>query len=95
MTNKKVIKFDVEKHLNDNAKIASYLDSVLQQGNTEDFMIALGDIARAKGMSKISVETGLNRPNLYKALASGSKPQFDTILKVLKAVGGNLSVSTK
>ena len=56
-------------------------------------MLKVTGIAKARGMSKIAEETGLSRPSLYKALSQGSKPQFDTILKVLRAVGGNLEYS--
>jgi len=51
-------------------------------------------VAKAHGMTKIAEKTGLSRPSLYKALAHGSKPQFDTILKVIRAVGGNLNIPT-
>ncbi len=74
--------------------IAEYLNTVLEEGDAEDIITALGHVAKARGMSKIAEETGLSRPSLYKALSQGSKPQFDTILKVLRAVGGNLNVST-
>jgi probable addiction module antidote protein len=54
---------------------------------------AIGKIAKAIGMTKISEETGLSRPSLYKALSDGSKPQFTTIMKVLKAIGGQIQVN--
>ena len=52
----------------------------------------LGHIAKAIGMSKIAEQTGMSRPSLYKALAENAKPQFDTILKVLRAIGGNIKM---
>ena len=93
ITNKKT-KFDIAEYLEDDAMIAEYLNTVLEEGDAEDIKTALGHVAKAQGMSKIAEETGLSRPSLYKALAQGSKPQFDTILKVLRAVGGNLHIPT-
>lgn len=90
----KKTKFDIAEYLEDDAMIAEYLNTVLEEGDAEDIKTALGHVAKAQGMSKIAEETGLSRPSLYKALAQGSKPQFDTILKVLRAVGGNLHIPT-
>ena len=94
MATKKITKFDIAEYLEDDAMIAAYLNTVLEDGDAEDILTALGHVAKARGMSKIAEETGLSRPSLYKALTPGSKPQFDTILKVLRAVGGNLNIST-
>jgi len=94
MITKEVTKFDIAEYLEDDAMIAEYLNTVLENGDTEDIISALGHVAKARGMSKIAEETGLSRPSLYKALSNGSKPQFETILKVLRAVGGNLNVRT-
>lgn len=54
---------------------------------------AIGHIAKSIGMTKIAAETGLSRPSLYKALSNGAKPQFSTIMKVLKAIGGQIQVN--
>lgn len=94
MATKEITKFDIAEYLEDDIMIAEYLNTVLEEGDAEDIITALGHVAKARGMSKIAEETGLSRPSLYKALSQGSKPQFDTILKVLRAVGGNLNVST-
>lgn len=94
MTTKEITKFDLAEYLEDDAMIAEYLNSVLEEGNAEDIKIALGHVAKARGMSRIAEQTGLSRPSLYKALSHGSKPQFETILKVLRAVGGNLNTPT-
>ncbi len=94
MATKEITKFDIAEYLEDDVLIAEYLNTVLEEGDAEDIITALGHVAKARGMSKIAEETGLSRPSLYKALSQGSKPQFDTILKVLRAVGGNLNVST-
>jgi probable addiction module antidote protein len=74
--------------------IKEYLNTVLEEGDSNDIVTALGHVAKALGMSKIAEETGLSRPSLYKALSEGAKPQFETILKVLRAVGGNLNLKT-
>lgn len=94
MATKEITKFDIAEYLENDAMIAEYLNTVLEEGDTEDIIAALGHVAKARGMSKIAEETGLSRPSLYKALSHGSKPQFDTILKVLRAVGGNLNIPT-
>ncbi len=87
-------KFDIAEYLDDDAMVAEYLNTVLEEGDSNDIIIALGHVAKAQGMSNIAAVTGLSRPSLYKALSSGSKPQFDTIYKVLKAVGSNLKLNT-
>lgn len=94
MKNKEITKFDIAHYLEDHTMIAEYLNTVLEEGNSEEIISALGHVAKARGMTKIAEETGLSRPSLYKALAHGSKPQFETILKVLRAVGGKLNVRT-
>ena len=85
-------KFDISDYLDSKEMIAEYLNTVLEEGDSADLIIALGHIAKAIGMSKIAEETGMSRPSLYKALSEGSKPQFGTIMKVLKAVGGQIKV---
>ena len=86
-------KFDIADYLDSNEMIAEYLNTVLEGGDDSDVIVAIGHIARAIGMSKISEETGLSRPSLYKALSEGAKPQFETIMKVLKAIGGQIRIS--
>jgi len=87
-------KFDIAEYLEDDEMIAEYLNSVLEDDDTADILTAFGHIAKAQGMSKIAAETGLSRPSLYKALSKGAKPQFETVLKVLRAIGSNLHVKT-
>ncbi|MEQ8474097.1 MAG: putative addiction module antidote protein [Marinoscillum sp.] len=94
MMTKEVTKFDIAEYLEDDAMIAEYLNTILEDGDSEDIITALGYVAKARGMTRIAEETGLSRSSLYKALSHGSKPQFETILKVLRAVGGNLNVRT-
>ncbi|MDF5691189.1 addiction module antidote protein [Aquirufa aurantiipilula] len=85
-------KFDIADYLDNNEMIAEYLNTVLEEGNEADVITAIGHIAKAIGMTKIAEETGMSRPSLYKALSEGSKPQFSTIMKVLKAVGGQIQI---
>jgi len=85
-------KFDIADYLDSKEMIAEYLNTVLEEGENEEIINAIGHIAKAIGMTRISEETGLSRPSLYKALSKGAKPQFATIMKVLKAIGGQIQV---
>ena len=86
-------KFEIADYLDSNEMIAEYLNVVLEEGNDSEILTAIGHIAKTIGMTKIAEETGMSRPSLYKALSDGAKPQFATIMKVLKAVGGQIRVS--
>ena len=86
-------KFDIADYLDSKEMIAEYLNSALEGGNESEIIIAIGHIAKAIGMTKIAEETGLSRPSLYKALSDGAKPQFATIIKVLKALGGQIQIN--
>ena len=79
--------FDITEYLDNDEAIAHYLSEVIEGEDNEELLRALGHVARAKGMSEIATATGLNRESLYKALAPGAKPRFDTINRVLKALG--------
>ena len=88
-----ISKFDIADYLDSNEMIAEYLNVVLEEGDDSAIVVAIGNIAKAIGMTKIAEETGMSRPSLYKALSEGAKPQFSTIMKVLKAVGGQIRVN--
>ena len=90
----KVSRFDVADYLTDDKMIAEYLSSVIDEEDTSLLMSAIGDIAKARGISHIAALSGLGRESLYKALAPGAKPRFDTIMKILKALGVSLQFST-
>ena len=79
--------FDAANYLDNKELIAEYLSQILEDGDMDELLSAIGDIARAKGMSQIAQETGLGRESLYKTFNSGVKPRFDTILKVLNSLG--------
>ena len=83
----KTTEFDASKYLDSEEMIAEYLNQVLASGDTDLLLSAIGDVAKAKGMAQIALETGLGRESLYKAFAVGAKPRFDTVLKVLRALG--------
>ena len=85
-------KFDIADYLQSEELIAEYLNTVLENGDSSDLIVAIGHVAKTIGMTKIAEKTGMSRPSLYKALAEGAKPQFETIVKVIKAVGGQISV---
>ena len=80
-------RFDVSEFLDDEQMIAEYLDAILEEGDQDLLLSAIGDIAKARGMQEIAKSSGLGRESLYKALSPGSKPRFETILKVSKALG--------
>ena len=82
-------RYDVAEHLRTPNEMAAYLEACLQEADGDAAFIAkaLGDIARAKGMAQIARATGLSRESLYKALSGQRSPGFDTILKVIEALG--------
>jgi len=82
--------FDPAEYLKDEADIAAYLNAILEDGDSSLLAAALGDIARARGMSRLAEDSGMTREALYKALRPGAKPRFDTIAKVCKALGVKL-----
>ncbi len=86
-------RFEIADYLDSKEMIAEYLNTVLEEGSNSEIITAIGNIAKAIGMTKIAEQTGLSRPSLYKALSDGAKPQFSTIMKVLKAIGGQIKVN--
>jgi probable addiction module antidote protein len=88
---RKLLPFDAARYLTDDEAVAEYVTAVLETGDTDLLLRALGDVARARGMAKVAKETGLGRESLYKALAPGAKPRFDTVLKVARALGVKLT----
>lgn len=87
----KLLPLDAARYLTDEAAIAEYLTALLEADDPDALLLALGDIARVRGMAKIAKDTGLGRESLYKALAPGAKPRFDTVLKVARALGIRLA----
>ena len=85
--------FDITEYLDSKEAIAEYLSAILKDGDTDELIRAIGYIAKAKGMSQIAKETSLGRESLYKTFRPNSKPRFDTVVKVIKALGGELKVT--
>ncbi len=79
--------FDAADYLDSDEAIAAYLNAALEDEDPNIFLVAIKDVARARGMTQLAKDTGLGRESLYKALAPGAKPRYDTILKVVKALG--------
>ncbi len=79
--------WDPAEHLETEEDMAAYLEAALEEGDPALVAAALGDIARAKGMTQIARETGLGRESLYKALSAEGNPEFATVLKVLRSLG--------
>ncbi len=90
----KTIAWDSASHLETEEDIAAYLDAVLEEDDPALLAHALGVVARARGMSEIAKISGLTRASLYKSLSADGKPEFATIMKVMKAMGLRLSVHT-
>ena len=85
--------WDPAEHLNSDEDMAAYLEAALQEGDSALIAAALGDIARAKGMSQIARDAGLGRESLYKALSADGNPELATIMKVVSALGLQLHAS--
>jgi probable addiction module antidote protein len=85
-------RYDVAEHLRTPEEMAAYLEACLEESNGDASFVAkaLGDIARAKGMTQVARDAGLSRESLYKALSGDRMPGFDTILKVVQALGMEL-----
>ena len=85
-------RYDVAEHLRTTEEMAAYLDACIDEADGDAAFIAkaIGDIARARGMSQIARDTGLSRESLYRSLDGEHIPSFDTILKVIKALGIHL-----
>jgi len=87
----KLVPFDAARYLTDDAAVAEYMTAILETDDADLLLLALGDVARARGMAQVAKDAGLGRESLYKALAPGAKPRFDTVLKVARALGVRLS----
>lgn len=85
-------KFDAADYLENEELIAEYLSAALEDENPDIFLAAVSDVAKARGMTAIANSTGLGRESLYKALAPGAKPRYETIVKVLHGLGVRLTV---
>lgn len=91
--NIKTTRFDVVDYLDSEEAIQEYFRQVMEDGDSDEIIRALGHIARARGMAQLAKDTGLGRESLYKTLSEGAKPRFDTILRVTQALGLKLTVA--
>ena len=85
--------FDIAEHLETDADIRDFLRETANNGNASDFIHALNIAARAKGMTEVAKQAGVTRSSLYKSLAHDGNPQFETIAKIVEALGCKLVVS--
>jgi len=85
-------KFEAYRYLDSDEMIEGYMEEVLKDGDPRLILSALNDIAKAKGMSSIAEKSGLGRESMYKALKPDAKPRFETIIKIIRAMGFSLSV---
>lgn len=90
----KLSKFDASEYLTSEIAIAEYLTAALEDENPDVFLAAVADVAKVRGMATIAKNSGLGRESLYKALAPGAKPRYDTILKVLHGLGVKVTVTS-
>jgi len=88
-TKTKTLAYDVAKHLRTPEEMALYLDACIEESGGDAAFIAkaLGDIARAQGMTRVAEGAGLSRESLYKSLSGERAPDFSTVLKVMKSLG--------
>lgn len=92
---RKASDFDILEYLDSEEAMAAYLNAALEEGDVSMLGVALGDIARAKGMTRLSKETGVTRDGLYKALSQTGNPSFDLVQKVVNALGLKIEVAPK
>jgi probable addiction module antidote protein len=87
--------WDITRYLETDEDVAAYLDAALEEDDPALFAAALGDVARAKGMTVIARESGLGRESLYKALSTDGNPEFATVMKVVRSLGLRLHAAAK
>lgn len=89
----KTTEFRIEDHLNSDEDVAAYLSAALAENDPAFFKVALGDVARARGMASVAERAGVGRESLYKSLSADGNPRFGTIMDVLDALGFKLTVT--
>ncbi len=87
--------FDASDYLDNEETIAEYLKAALENPDPDAFLVALRDVAKARGMAQVAATAGLGRESLYKALKPGAQPRFDTVCRVLGALGVRLDVNSR
>jgi probable addiction module antidote protein len=89
----KLAPFDTSEHLDSKEVIEEYLKAALEDPNPDLFLLAVANVAKARGMAKVAKESGLGRESLYKALAPGAKPRYETVRKLMDSLGMRLTVT--
>ena len=84
--------YDVADYLDNEVTIAAYLTAALEDPDPDVFLAAVKAVARARGMTQLAKDSGLGRESLYKALSPGAKPRYETVMKVVRALGVNLQI---
>ena len=87
--------FDMANYLGSEEEVAEYLRQVLEDGDPAELAAALGDVARARGMTQLARDTGLSRESLYNSLSGERAPSSDTLFKVIRAMGFKLSLQVQ
>lgn len=82
--------FDVADYLDNEEMIAAYLTAALEDADPDAFLVVVKTVTRARGMTQLAKDSGLGRESLYKALSPGAKPRYETVMKVVRALGVNL-----
>lgn len=85
--------FDVSDYLDSEELIAEYLTVALENPDPDAFLMAVSDVAKARGVASVAAAAGLGRESLYKALKPGAQPRFDTVRRLLDALGVRFGVS--
>ena len=91
----KLAPFDASDYLDDEVVIAEYLAAALEDPDPGAFLDAVADVAKAKGMTAVAERAGLGRESLYKALRRGAQPRFDTVRRLLHALGVEIEIVPK
>jgi probable addiction module antidote protein len=87
-----LLPFDLSAILDSDEAVAEYVRQVLEDGDTDEMLRAVGHVAKARGMAQVAKDAGLGRESLYKALRPGAQPKFETMSRVFGALGFRLSV---
>ena len=92
---KKIVTYpwDISEHLRTEEEIAAYLNAVLEDGDTALFVSAIGDIAKARGMTEIARKAGVSRSSLYHSLSGRGNPEFATMMSVIHSLGVRLTAA--
>lgn len=88
-----VAPFDASDYLDNEETIAEYLKAALEDPNPDAFLVAVRDIAKARGIARVAIDAGLGRESLYKTLKPGAQPRFETVRKLIDALGVKLDIA--